>query len=908
MCTHRECKRGGGVGILITNKLQYRERKDLTLNIPNFENITIELKTHNDSILLSALYRPPNTNEIEFIKNYKRLLNKFNQNEISRLVLGLDHNLDFIKHDKHRPTKEFIELNLDHQLLPNFTKPTRITKSSSTLIDNIIIGKKYQMDYEPTICISDISDHLPLVININNMNPYKLPKTKIETRKLDNNKIATLNNRIQSVDWSTELRDMDANESFNNLHSYISNQLNDIAPIKTFAFNDKKLIRNKWLTSGLLKCMTKQRQLYKKTLQNNSKTQDHEQYKTYRNTLKKIIRKAKESYYKEQCQNFKRNTSKLWKMINKITNNTRDKSLLIEYLTIGNIQTYNAKEIATEFANYFASVGTKYANKIEQSTCDIHTYLTKIKRNHETLYLTPTTASEITNLIHNLPNKNSRGHDDISNKMLKLLHTSIVHPLVIIFNKSLTEGKFPDLMKLADIVPIHKANEKYLTTNYRPISLLITVSKLLEKVMYKRTYNFFTQTDQLYQSQYGFRAQHSCKNAIGELIGEIVKGHEHRKHTLAVFLDLSKAFDTLSHKILLAKLERYGIRGTSWKWYESYLDQRKLRVKCMTESSNAMEYSDYCNIDYGTLQGSCLGPLLFLIFTNDLHHCVENGNCLLFADNTTLYFTHQNLTYLKWGIEDDLKRVMDWFRANKLTLNLNKTVCVLFSHKTPKQHFSIKIGSTTITSTENAKFLGIWLDHKLTCRKHTNTLLIKLKQNTNLLKVSNKFLTKACKKIIYFAHIQSHISYGLSIWGNLDLIDNITKTKIQKCMDTCFKLITHTSPTKDNYKSEKMLNLQQLTELENLKIGYKLHENALPVKLARHIKTDSRSITLSKQHKYNTRNKGLFNLPCATSKLYHKSYLYSSIKSYNSLPSSLRNTPNYRTFVKKSQISATWFA
>ena len=173
-----------------------------------------------------------------------------------------------------------------------------------------MIGKKYQMDYEPTICISDISDHLPLVININNMYPYKLPKTKIETRKLDNNKMATLNNRIQSVDWSTKLRDMDANESLNNLHSYISNQLNDIAPIKTFAFNDKKLIRNKWLTSGLLKCMTKQRKLYKKTLQNKSKTQDHDQYKTYRNTLKKIIRKAKESYYKEQCQNFKRNTSK----------------------------------------------------------------------------------------------------------------------------------------------------------------------------------------------------------------------------------------------------------------------------------------------------------------------------------------------------------------------------------------------------------------------------------------------------------------------------------------------------------------------------------------------------------------------------------------------------------------------
>ena len=254
--SHRECKRGGGVGILISNKLQYRERKDLTLDIPNFENITIEIKTHNDGVLLSALYRPPNTKETEFIKNYKRLLNKFNQEEISRLILGLDHNLDFIKHEKHRPTKEFIELNLDHQLLPSFTKPTRIPKNSSTLIDNIIIGKKYQMEYEPTICISDISDHLPLVLSINNMYPYKLPKTKIETRKLDNKKMATLNNKILNVDWTTRLGNMDANESFNNLHNYISDQLNVIAPIKTFAINDKKLIRNKWLTSGLLKCMT----------------------------------------------------------------------------------------------------------------------------------------------------------------------------------------------------------------------------------------------------------------------------------------------------------------------------------------------------------------------------------------------------------------------------------------------------------------------------------------------------------------------------------------------------------------------------------------------------------------------------------------------------------------------------
>ena len=172
-------------------------------------------------------------------------------------------------------------------------------------------------------------------------------------------------------------------------------------------------------------------------------------------------------------------------------------------------------------------------------------------------------------------------------------------------------------------------------------------------------------------------------------------------------MDLSKAFVTLCHKILLAKLEKYGIRGTSLNWFKSYLEQRKLRTKCMTESEGSIGYSDYHNIEYGTPQGSCLGPLLFLIFTNDLHLCVENGNCLLFADDTTLYFSHQKLSYLKWSIEDDLKRVMDWFKANKLTLNVNKAECVLFNYKPVKQEFTIDIGDTTIPSTENAKFLGL---------------------------------------------------------------------------------------------------------------------------------------------------------------------------------------------------------
>ena len=172
VCSHRKCKRGVGVSILIAKKLQYRERPDLTQNIPDFESITVEIKTHNDSILVCALYRPPNTKEKAFNKNYKRLLKKFSSNQLDRLIIGSDHNMNFLKHEKHIHTRDFIETNLDHQLLPTVTKPTRITMTSSTLIDNIFIGKKYQGGFSSNIGISDISDHLPLILNIDNLNPY----------------------------------------------------------------------------------------------------------------------------------------------------------------------------------------------------------------------------------------------------------------------------------------------------------------------------------------------------------------------------------------------------------------------------------------------------------------------------------------------------------------------------------------------------------------------------------------------------------------------------------------------------------------------------------------------------------------------------------------------------------------
>ena len=220
-------------------------------------------------------------------------------------------------------------------------------------------------------------------------------------------------------------------------------------------------------------------------------------------------------------------------------------------------------------------MGEDYAKKVPASHKSPHHYTQKIPRNPSTIFLTPTSTTEIENLIRSLPNKTSSGHDEITNILLKKLACNLSTPLSLIFNKSLKEGSFPNTMKLADVVPLYKSKEKYLTTNYRPISLLLTTSKLLEKIIYTRVYTFVTDHQQLYQSQYGFRTNHSCENAKCELVGNIVKSQELKHYTIGLFLDLSKAFDTLDHNILLQKLERYGIREKAYDWLKTIWQQEK---------------------------------------------------------------------------------------------------------------------------------------------------------------------------------------------------------------------------------------------------------------------------------------------------------------------------------------------
>ena len=607
-------------------------------------------------------------------------------------------------------------------------------------------------------------------------------------------------------------------------------------------------------------------------------------YVTYKNTLTKILRIEKKKYYTNQLNLYKHDIKNTWKII-KNAMNTFENNSTITKIKWNDIISEEPVGIANTFNSYFSTIGKNLAQQIAPSTKQFQDFLGV--PNPNSIFFTPINKNEILKIVSNLKDKKSAGHDGIDNYLLKKIITFIVDPLTHILNFSITSGLVPINMKIAKVIPIFKKGDKKEVNNYRPISLLTGISKILERIIYTRLINFLQVNDIFSNFQFGFRQKHSTSHALLTFIEKVTQAIDKHSHMLGIFLDFSKAFDTINHKILLKKLYHYGIRGKALEWFRSYLSNRQQYVSVNDAKSHTQ------NIECGVPQGSILGPLLFIIYINDFHRSSSILSFILFADDSNLFFSHPNPHALLNIVNAELKKVTEWIKANKLSLNLLKTKYMLFSNTIETLPGHIIFDETPLEKVTLIKFLGVYVDCKLSWKHHITTTCKTISRNIGVINKLKYVLPSSVLLMLYSSLILPYLNYGILVWGNTHqvLLDKLLLLQ-KKSMRIIFNLHPRTH-TDDLFFHNKILKVKDLYLFHLGQLMFNFKTKNLPKIFDQ---TFNRNDLF---HNYPTRRSNEYHLPLFRTILAQNTFVYTGPNYWNNLDNNLKNITSIHSFKNK---------
>lgn len=859
------------------------------------ENKWLKLKTTKNSYTIGSIYRHPGGNSTHFTKSLDTLLKKTDNK--STLILAGDVNINLLKQE-NKDVDIYLETLMEHNILPYICIPTRITDSSATIIDHINVrvpSKQIHTKISSGNLICDISDHLPnYFIMDSDINKSKdRPLIRIYSRKNIKRFKQNINNEPPLLPHP---RSNDPNTLLTELTYNLNKLLNEYFPLTKIS---RKKYNEKFVMTKQIKSMIKKRNNLHNIYLRDRNDANKENWRIMRNQTTQAIRNLEIENYKNQIKEHGNNCQAMWKTLSHIIGNKKKKNTGINSLIINEKQVTNQDEITDGLNEFFCYAGENLDKQLEDTNeNEFFRYLKAPVR--QSIDMSKILTKEVLLQINKLELKKSAGHDGLNAKFLKLSIPLILIPLTYIFNVSMNTGIYPDELKIAKCIPIYKKGKKDDPSNYRPISVLSSINKIYEKLIHQRLYKHLIKYNVLYEYQYGFRENHSTTQALIEITDYLKSSIDEKKYVCGMFLDLSKAFDTVNHNILLKKLQHYGVRGTANTLLKNYLTNRLQYV------SLGNTHSSKRSINCGVPQGSVLGPLLFLIYINDLAQCSSTGKIRIFADDTSAFIEGRIMKEIIANSENLMNSLNKWFIANRLTLSAGKSCFVVFKSPRSKPDFipkALHFGKNTINKAKSVKYLGVTLEEHLGWSEHVQNVCNSLKKCFGIFYSIRDYISTKQIKTIYYSLVYSKITYALAVYG-LTTKENLLQ--IQRLQNKLLKVLTkkhHMYSTNDLHNDLNILKVEDLVDQEILTFVSNFRNNKLPHKFNDKFKFRSNN--------QQTRTRNIENhliTPLTRTEYGEQTVSVKGPVLWNKLPnhlSTLTNTKAFRTKWKKSQLPYT---
>ena len=896
----------GGVGVYVANYLEYSIRRDLNMNLEHCEDVWVEISTQSkanytkfqdekNKLIVGIVYRHPGSQYKRFCETLCNNIDNINRSSKNFVIMG-DVNVNLNKYNIVGTVTDYLQSIEGAGCLSFIDKATRVIKRcdrwETSCIDHLYSNIE-PVRMQTYVVTSDVSDHFSTLAKIIDANAINISKKPIYRRKktLSPNEKNAFNRELNLLN-RYGCFEPDSPYTVNEKTAYLINSYESLVdkymPLKKLSQNKKKMMLKPWITPGIRKSISVRDKLRKRSIKTNS-DEIHNLYKFYRNKITHMKRLSFNNYYKEKLQKSFGNKRKEWETVNQITNYKKRKKTEIHSLKGENNEILrNDHDIANGLNKHFNTIGQKMANKFPKSNDGGYKAVEKIERTLESIYFCRTSIQEVEKLINKLKLNKAPGIDGISNYIIKLSIKTISSILMKLFNQCMDDGVFPDKLKIACIIPLHKGGEKTEPTNYRPISLLPLFGKIFEKIIETRLVKFLDKKKIITPHQFGFRKYYSTELAVTEIQNMLLKNLDENKVTCTIFLDLAKAFDTVNHGILLLKMEKYGIRGKALSLLKSYLQNRQHSVKLNNVKSSIL------TLNIGVPQGSVLGPLLFLLFINDLPN-FSNFNVKLFADDTFLSLESKSYKDLQKNVNEEMISISRWLTINKLTLNISKTKYMVISNKKkpPDNDFQIKFDNVCLEKCTSYKYLGVLVDEKLSWKPHIDHICNKISKMCGIFSKLRYTTNLHLLKSVYYALVASHLQYCNLVWGNAaeSILD-----PLRKIQNRIIRILSFAPFNCHNvevlYKDLQLLKLEQIHKVAKGKFVYKYKTGKLPSNFENYL------VNTSDVHSHNLRSTSLSSYAKVWGKTSHslKMIQYDAVKVWESIPNDIKHIKTLKTF------------